>query len=186
MTDETQKQLNKKLGEAAKGGKVEEVLSCLQAGAEINGVSETLRTPLMYAAYKGHLRVAEILLQAGADRTLRDNVNETAEDDARKRGYPEIETLLREYTPDEVIFRRQLGDRTLQESFNFITRERISLIRKSPRGDVEAMTRESFSVIEDESVLRKAFEEHVRRGGKADEALVFPHRLPKNKLTREG
>jgi hypothetical protein len=194
MTDDVQKNLNDKFQTAASKGRAAEVLSLLESGADINSVDDNKRTALMHAARQGYLEAVEILLEAGADKTLRDISNDTAEYDARAKGHKDIETLLRDYvrvveTADEVIFQRPLGDRTLQESFNFVTRERISLVRKSPKGAVEAMTCVNFSALEDqsdESMLRKAFNEHVRRGGTADEALVFPNKLLKNKLPRGG
>jgi hypothetical protein len=191
MAEETQRKLNEALRRAATDGLVAVVIACLQEGAEIDSVNDKRRTALMSAAYAGHLKVVEVLLEAGADKTLRDSINETAEDDARAKGHKDIETLLQDYvrvvkTPDEVIFQRPLGDRVLEEIFNFAVLERISLVRRHKHGPVEAIAYTSFENVNDQSQLREAFNEHVRRGGTADEARVFPHKLAKSKLTREG
>jgi hypothetical protein len=195
MSDETQSKLNEGLRKAAVNGWAAVVIAFLQEGAEIDGVNDKKRTALMSAAYNGNKDVVEILLAAGADTTLRDSINETAEDDARNEGHPEVVALLQGHergeslSPDKVVFQSKLDNRTLEEVFNFVTRERILLVRKSPKGAVEALTCMGFSMIEDQSdqsQLRKAFNEHVRRGGTADEALVFPNKLLKNKLPRGG
>lgn len=75
---------------------------------------------------------------------------------------------------DIVIFDEQLGDRTLQEIYNFSSLERISLIRKGEDGPVEAMQRQDFADIGDKPGLRRAFDEHRRRGGTVEEAAIFP------------
>ncbi len=76
--------------------------------------------------------------------------------------------------PDEVSFERALGNRTLEEIFNFRARERISLLRAAPQGTVEAMTREGFDTIGDQAAIRHAFDEYARRGGRLPEDHVFP------------
>ena len=133
-----------------------------------------------------------VLLKAGADTSLRNCISYTAECCASYYKYNDIVKILQNpppkravvENPDEIIFQRPLSNRTLEEIFNFVSLERISLIRNGDYGPVEAIVRESFSVIEDESVLRKAFEEHVKRGGKADESVIFPNRLLKHRLPR--
>ena len=84
--------------------------------------------------------------------------------------------------PDIVIFRQQAGDRTLEDVFNFVSLERITLIRKSFDGPVEAMTLQGFSQIESRAFLKKAIDEHQRRGGRVTEADIFPD--TKSKLSK--
>jgi hypothetical protein len=191
MENKMQQELNDQLLAAASiyKGQMGPVLSLLELGAEVDCRSNNGKTPLIMATIWENLGVVSVLLGAGADTSLRDEEGKAAADYARHR--PDILDILKfpppkkvVEIPDEVIFQRPLGDRTLQESFNFVTRERISLIRNGKHGPVEAMVRENFSVIEDEATLRKAFEEHVRRGGKTEEAVVFPNKLLKNKLPR--
>ncbi|MBI3442061.1 MAG: ankyrin repeat domain-containing protein [Proteobacteria bacterium] len=186
MADEAQTELNKRLVDACKTGVAAEVITLLDKGADINySKSESEKNlPLVYAAYCGHLEVVNILLVRGADRQGQCN-KKTAAQWAQDTGHTAVAVRLSE-DPDQVIFQQPLSDRTLEEVFNFATLERISLVRHSPQGAVEAITREPFSEIVDQSQLRKAFEEHVRRGGKADESRVFPYVLSKSKSPRSG
>jgi len=190
MTGKEQRELNDRLVAAAADGREDVVERCLAEGADVNAVNGRKRTALTRAAYYGYAGIVKILLAAGADKNLFDDEGVTAEGDARVGGYGDLADLIRDYvppappSPDEIIFHRPLGDRTLQESFNFVSLERISLIRESPQGAVEAMFRESFSKIDDEDALRKAFDEHVKRGGTVEESVVFPNKLPKAKMPR--
>ena len=88
--------------------------------------------------------------------------------------------------PDEVSFERPLGNRTLEEIFNFRARERISLLRTTPQGTVEAMTREGFDAIGDQAALHHAFAEYARRGGRLTEEEVFPQLQKPKTLPRVG
>ena len=65
----------------------------LESGAGVNEAMNSGRTPLHAAAYKGHARVVEILLAAGADRSLKDKTG-TALDNAQRRGHPAAAKLL--------------------------------------------------------------------------------------------
>ena len=76
--------------------------------------------------------------------------------------------------PDIVIFRQQAGDRTLEDVFNFVSLERVTLIRKGIDGPVEAMHLQGFSQVESRSFLKRAIDEHQRRGGKVTESDIFP------------
>jgi len=80
-----------------------------------------------------------------------------------------------------VVFTDRVYDRVVQEIYNFRRKERFTFIRKEELGDVEAVQRESFADIADKSALRKAFDEHRKRGGKLDESDVFTDMLPKAK-----
>jgi ankyrin repeat protein len=59
--------LNEKLGDAALYGKTNQVQRFLTAGADPNAITESGKTPLMYAAMYGHKGAIEALLNAGAD-----------------------------------------------------------------------------------------------------------------------
>lgn len=177
MTEQSKSDLGRALQKPVKAGDVQAVKALLEAGADVNSDGGLA---LIWAAYKGNLEIVELLLEAGADRSLRDH-DKTAMDWALEAGHTHIVTRLKE-NPDQIIFQQQLSDRTLEEIFNFVTLERISLIRKSPTGNVEAMACTGFSAIEDQSRLRRAFEEHRRRGGKTEESRVFPNVLSKPRI----
>jgi ankyrin repeat protein len=188
MVQKELNELNDKLKEAACKGNVGEVQSLLAQGVHPDG---EYGLPLILAAYNGQMGVVKILLEAGASADFSDK-DGTAADNARLKGHSAIADVIENYKPaetvDEVVFRRPFGKSILEEAFNFTTLERISVIRKNKFSPADAMTITGFSMIEDksdESLLRKAFNEHRRRGGRTDEAIVFPNRLAKNKLTRK-
>jgi ankyrin repeat protein len=62
--------LNEKLGDAALYGKTKQVQQFLTEGADPNAITESGKTPLMYAAMYGHNATIEALLDAGADPNL--------------------------------------------------------------------------------------------------------------------
>lgn len=83
---------------------------------------------------------------------------------------------------NEIIFERLLGDRVLQEIFNFVQMERISLVRRGSGGPVEAITRQPFSELRQDPELKRAFQEHSRRGGKKTESEAFSPCLDKKNI----
>ncbi|MBI1215997.1 MAG: hypothetical protein GC185_09290 [Alphaproteobacteria bacterium] len=167
----------------------------LARGAEVDIRNSVNCTPLMGAANKGNPVCARLSLEAGADRNLvgRDRdalgwamLSGSAETVVlMQRGLEEAETPAPE-GEDEVTTRRALGDRTLEEIFNFRARERISLIRKGETGPVEALTRESFDRVADPSVIRAAYRQYVEKGGTLPESHVFPGLLQKSSLSPRG
>lgn len=170
------------LQEAARNGRITAVIQCLQNGAYVDCRNSDGRTPLMHAAQNGHTEIVKLLLEAGANISLEDKHGYTALRCTSPKD--DIVSLLKNYEPvqkpDEVIFESRLTNRTLQEIFNFTRREKITLLRQGPYGPVEAMSSKKFSeMTEDEPMLREAFEEHRRRGGKTEESTLFPNRLLK-------
>merc|ERR1712217_443935 len=78
---------------AARNGNEELVRLLLNNGACVNAQgAKSDCSALMTAAIHGHIRIAEILLQAGADVSLTDVEGQTAIDLAH--GYPEFVALL--------------------------------------------------------------------------------------------
>jgi hypothetical protein len=51
-------------------------------------------TALMLAAYGGHLKVVNYLLEKGADLSAKDDSGETALDKAKEKGHADIVTIL--------------------------------------------------------------------------------------------
>lgn len=171
-----QENLSRQLIEAARNNSVEDIERLLKMGAEVD---YDKGHPLACAAYHGHRAAVEILLKAGANVSLEYGGN-TPAGHARAQQYDKIAELIEQTpaadTPDEIIFHTSLSDRVLEEIFNFTSLERISLIRNGRHGPVEAVIRESFSKIENTPSLKKAFDEHVRRGGKTDARAIFPNK----------
>lgn len=70
----------------------------------------------------------------------------------------------------QVTFKRTVSGSVLEDTFDFVARERISILRKAEGGAVESMTIQSFDDLQDSSVLSKAFDAYARRGGVQHEA----------------
>jgi hypothetical protein len=68
----------------------------LSAGAEVNHRNKDGLTPLMYAAGAGKIHNVEVLLAAGADRSAKSILGETAISRAQKNGHTEIAQLLKQ------------------------------------------------------------------------------------------
>jgi Ankyrin repeats (3 copies)/Ankyrin repeats (many copies) len=73
------------------------VRSLLEHGADIDGQSQSGRTPLHEASYFGALEVVRLLLEHGADVEAKGNDGETALQEAAGRGHDEVVKLLREH-----------------------------------------------------------------------------------------
>jgi hypothetical protein len=177
---------------AAYNGHAACVKFLLAQGAPVDGLNERLATPLMGAAEQGHLECARLLFEAGADRELRHKGGANAMEFALVHGHYKIVALLvaekvppHPEGPEEIVRTRPLRDKTLEEIYDFKLLERISMVRASPTGPVEAVTRQDFDDIRDRTALRHAFNDYVKKGGRRAEAEVFPEVLVKFK-PREG
>ena len=175
---------NNALFNAAYNSHAECVRILLEQGANVDTKNSRGSTPLIAAAFQNNKEIAILLLDAGADIHISAQ-NQTPAQWARGKGHVKLAEIIKNYTPktpDQVSLYSRLSNRTLEEVFNFVSLERISLVRDGQDGPVEAITRESFADIVDPSSLRRAFEEHVKRGGTTDESLVFPKTLLKPQL----
>eukprot|EP00177_Eucheuma_denticulatum_P000174 GFKZ01000307.1.p1 GENE.GFKZ01000307.1~~GFKZ01000307.1.p1 ORF type:complete len:406 (+),score=106.67 GFKZ01000307.1:179-1219(+) len=81
---------------AAMGGHEEVVKTLLELGAEIDAVTQDLRSPLYLAAMKGHMNCVKILLAQGADIEMKATDGKTAVDAAAS---PEIADAIKEGPP---------------------------------------------------------------------------------------
>ena len=71
-------QANQALGDAALGGKTQQVRLALKHGAEVNTSTAEGRTALMLAAFGGHNETINLLLERGAQVDARDAFGRTA------------------------------------------------------------------------------------------------------------
>ena len=79
----------------ARNGYKEKAEFLLKMGAEVNTREEVLgRTPLMVASYCGHTPLVRLLLKAGADTAVVDDLGETALSIAEKHGREEVVRVL--------------------------------------------------------------------------------------------
>ncbi len=82
---------------AAETGDVQIGRILLDHGADVDG-GNVLYTPLMLAACDNKYAFAKLLLSRGADTTLKNNLDQTAEQLARQEGHALIATLIRQYS----------------------------------------------------------------------------------------
>jgi hypothetical protein len=191
MNKDEQQALNAKLADAADNENLGEVVALIAAGADVNGkhcLDGCMHTPLIKAAVKGNIPIVTYLLEHGADTSRMGSENKTPETLARENGKVEVVARIKafedEKNPERVSFQTYIGDRVREDIYDFSMMERLTLIRQSRFGAVEAAAITGFSSIEDQSdgsMLRKAFNEHVKRGGMTDESEVFALRVFKAK-----
>lgn len=155
------------------------VIALLEHGADPRTRSETAEryTPLQMARHKKYDEIALILEKAIAEREEKDKIARAAAERERLEREKAKREAERSKNKDVVIYFQELGDRTIEEIYNFPALERITLVRKGEEGPVEAVTRQDFAELGEKSTLRKAFEEHVRRGGTTSVNAVFPNGL---------
>ena len=185
------------LGVAVHKGRFPAARLLIERGAQVENVFACGDTTLMFAIYGGNGGCIRELLDHGASLTAMNDKGLTAvaiakgrsaevrramglPDEEKPKAPPEIPA-----DPDEIVLRRKIGDRILEEVFNFSARERVSLIRGAANGPVETMTRENFDDI-GERALRRAFDAYARQGGVIPEAEVFPQAMAKVKPRPQG
>jgi hypothetical protein len=81
--------------EAAQVGDVTVMHAMIDSGMDVNGTDDGGRTPLMHAAGGGHLDAVFVLLNEGADASLRDNARRSARDYALARADESGQTITR-------------------------------------------------------------------------------------------
>ncbi|KAI9737989.1 MAG: hypothetical protein M1834_009359 [Cirrosporium novae-zelandiae] len=87
--------LNTKLFKAAKDGSKDEVVQLLKDGADPNAIDEERKSvPLHYTAAKADVEVSKVLLEAGADPTVKSSNGATPMIDAANSGSVEMLKLL--------------------------------------------------------------------------------------------
>jgi hypothetical protein len=184
------------LGVAVHRGHFPAARVLIERGAQVENAFRQGDTTLMFAIYGGNADCIRELLQHGASTTAMNDKGLTAIDLTKDRNEAvRLAMGLRDEPkeppkppappdlapdPDEIVLRRKIGDKILEEVFNFSARERVSLIRGAANGPVETMTRENFDDI-GERALRRAFEAYARQGGAIPEAEVFPQAMAKVK-----
>lgn len=158
------------------------VLLLLARGADVNKQNANKdATALIGAAYNGDLEIAKALLEAGADKNIGSAQHSYQKpiDFAKSQSKSAMVELIKNYVhnpmPDceQIVYNHKIADRSLQEIFNFKSLERVTFVRETTLGTVEAVLRDRFANLQDEPQLRIAFDEHVKRGGTRTEAEVF-------------
>lgn len=159
------------------------VVFLLERGASPYATDDSGHTPLHYAeqhsnpdllnAIRIHLKDKEL----EREKRRRENAERLA---AAAQKQKEEEDARRQQMEREIItFQRQQGDLSVEDAFDFVNFERTTFVRRGAGGPVESVTRQEFAEIANSRALRRAFEEHVKRGGTVGEAEVFPDAKPK-------
>lgn len=168
------------LAQAVISENLEAVETLLRHGAALDAADLHGDTPLCYALEMKNATIAERLLAAGADARVRGWRGRTPLSLAQRMGDPmltqkilEAQTPPAVKNPDEVTYERPFGNRTLEETFNFAARERISLIRLVPRGPVEAIARDGFDKVADRDQLARAYADYKMAGGRLEVPDIF-------------
>ena len=89
------KEFTEQLIQAAERGNTAAVQQQLDAGADINGVDDRGRTPVMAATHANQVDTVRALIQAGADINIRDNRLDNPFLDEPSEGQTEIANWLR-------------------------------------------------------------------------------------------
>jgi ankyrin repeat protein len=79
------------------GDGAENAALLLEYGADINKPTPQGLTPLMRAAFNKCDRVLQVLVERGADPSLKNKDGKTAEDIARERHFPDVADMLQAY-----------------------------------------------------------------------------------------
>ncbi|MGK5090375.1 ankyrin repeat domain-containing protein [Deltaproteobacteria bacterium TL4] len=104
--NESKKHLPRLLGVAAKTGKLEIVEYLIAQGVEVNqpsGNGRRVMTPLLWAAYEGHIEIVQALMNYGADLGALDYRGRTAMELAAEKGHTSVVQLLETGTLPEVV-----------------------------------------------------------------------------------
>ena len=86
---------------AANAGRLKDVKTLINEGADINASAENGMTPLILASWRGHTKVVAHLLRKGADVNARTNIGTTALKFATERGQKKVIALLRQHGATE-------------------------------------------------------------------------------------
>jgi hypothetical protein len=194
----TQNLVDRLVNEAAVKGNIALGERLIAEGANVNGghSSDPHYTALVTAAFNGNNDFVGMLLLHGANLEMKCN-GKNAREWAEKNGKKGMVDFLDSWVSrnlkvslarkkDQVVVCSIAGTRTLEEIFNFATRERISALCANPGAPAETMLREPFSAIEDQSGIEKAFALYKEYGGKLTVDDVFPDRIFKAKMPRLG
>ena len=96
-----QEQLNLRLVEASKDGRLEVVKDAIASGADIETQTKDGSTPLNLASQKGYTEIVKLLLESNADVNIAHTSDSTPLYIASQNGHSQIIKLLEDYGAKE-------------------------------------------------------------------------------------
>ncbi len=151
----------------------------LEKGASVTDKDASGRTPFDNAVNYRMKTMAELLNRHAAKQAAaRETLSRAREDKLRFEREEADRRASQEYA-NVVVIKQRVGDLMLEDVFNFVSLERLTLVRKGEDGPVEAMTRQNMADMDNRTMLNKALAEHASRGGKFTEKDIFPDDKPK-------
>lgn len=151
----------------------------LQKGTSITLKDGSGRTPLDNAVNYKMKDMAERLSKHATKLATEREARQRARDEVLRRAQEEADRRASQEYANVVVFKQRAGDHTLEDVFNFVSLERLTLVRKGDDGPVETMTRQNMADMDNRTMLKKALEEHAKRGGKLTEKDIFPDEKPR-------
>lgn len=151
----------------------------LEKGASITLKDATDRTPLDNAVNYKMKEMAARLSKHAAKLATEREARQRARDEVLRRAQEEADRRASQEYANVVVFKQRAGDHTLEDVFNFVSLERLTLVRKGDDGPVETMTRQNMADMDNRTMLKKALEEHANRGGTLTEKDIFPDEKPR-------
>lgn len=137
----------------------------ISKGADLDVKAYNDMVPLHYAIAYDFPRSIEYLLEAGANTSVILK-GKTMEECAVASGNDAVIDIIRKWgNGDQIIFSSSVGDRIVEEIFDFGKMERFTYLRRPSDRVVECFSRDNFADV-DEVSLTKAFAQHAKRGGK--------------------
>ncbi len=169
--------------DAAYDGKIDTVRQFLAEGGDVNCINEQKRTALHRAAIMGRSEIIKLLLDHGADKTLKDACGDMPEKDARTAGKHETLEILLHYKAKWLAAEAEDGwallasDRVahvqteeklrirMTEIFNFATKQ-YHVITQNLTTKAEALFSSSFEKLRNDHLIGIAQNELQNLGGK--------------------
>ena len=181
-------------------GNLAGVRQALALGANVNETNSSGDTPLIMAAYKGHVEIVRLLLESGADVLACNSGGWTPLKLAEGYGGAATAALIKEHIEGPKSPWKRLDDdvlahvvnypaihQSLTTLFNFKSRERF-IIARNLAAAVQSMTPPTSFDVLPRPVVEEALDQFTQQGGHADRDYVFSgvSSMDKPKLKSRG
>ncbi len=142
-----------------------------------NAINALFTHPIAKKSTEDAVAVLTLLLDAGVNPYQENNAGISAFNRAGARENQWWDIMLNHTKPVvdplQVVFNRTVAGKDIEEIYLFDTMERVTYVHAKGNTNIEAVTRENFSALNEKSLLRAAFDEHRARGGRVVASEVF-------------